>query len=196
MCRGKASMRGIIYKQLFVHAKPLPSSVSLAGATAIVTGSNGGIGFEASRQLLRLGVRHLILAVRSQSRGDTAAAKLREEYPESRRIEVAILDMADYGSINAFLQFCHRLEYVDYVILNAGLQNQTFRRCDKTGHEMAFQVNCLSTGLLALSLATIMKSKKRPNNADPPVLSVVGSDTMWLSRFQPTDQVSSYMDDP
>ncbi|KAK2768261.1 hypothetical protein FQN54_000113 [Arachnomyces sp. PD_36] len=193
----EGSLTGLVYKHLFVHPKPLPSGVSLEGKTAIVTGSNGGIGFEASRQLLQLGVHRLILAVRSQSRGDTAAAKLREEYPDAR-IDVSILDMADYDSVLDFVQRCKDLEHIDYAILNAGLQNLYFQRSDKTSHEMVFQVNYLSTALLALSLATTMKEKRRPNNPDqPPVLSVVSSDTLWLSRFQAsTDRIISYMDNP
>ncbi|KAL5042792.1 hypothetical protein BDW71DRAFT_210803 [Aspergillus fruticulosus] len=105
--------------------------------------------------------------------------------------------MADYDSVIAFVQFCRSLDYIDYVVLNAGQQNHNFQLCDKTGHEMVFQVNYLSTALLALSLATIMKSKRRSRKASrPPVLSVVGSDTMWLSRFQTTDHIISYMDNP
>ena len=134
--------------------------------------------------------------MRSQSRGDAAAAKLRNEYPEAR-VDVSILDMADYDSVLAFVQRCRDLERIDYAVLNAGQQNQSFVRSDKAGHEMMFQVNYLSTALLALSLATVMKEKRRHNNgSEPPVLSIVGSDTMWLSRFQTTDGIVAHMDNP
>ena len=192
----EGSLPGILYSQLFHKSKPIPSDISLAGKTAIVTGSNSGLGFEASRQLLQFGVHHLILAVRSQSRGDTAAAQLRKEHPEAR-IDIAILDMADYASVLAFADFCRRLEYIDYAVLNAALQHRSFQRCDQTGHEMGLQINYLSTALLALSLSTIMKEKKCARNArEAPVLSVVGSDTMWLSRLQVTDRIFEQLDNP
>ncbi|KAF3013867.1 hypothetical protein E8E15_004118 [Penicillium rubens] len=45
--------------------------VSLAGKTALVTGSNTGVGLETSRQLLELGLSKLIIAVRSEERERT-----------------------------------------------------------------------------------------------------------------------------
>ncbi|RYP69391.1 hypothetical protein DL769_005284 [Monosporascus sp. CRB-8-3] len=119
----EGSIRGILYKQLFVSSKPLPPSVSLSRAVGIVTGANGGLGFEASRQLLQLGLLRLIMAVRSQTKGGDAAQKLRAEFPKAE-IDVWIMDMADYDSIIALANRCRSLEHIDYAILNAGLANQ------------------------------------------------------------------------
>ncbi|KAI9157951.1 putative short-chain dehydrogenase/reductase family protein [Paramyrothecium foliicola] len=165
------------------------------GKTAIITGSNGGLGFEASRQLLQLGLQHLIMAVRSQGRGDEAAEKLRAQFP-SASIDVFLLDMADYSSILAFTRRCRDLQHIDYAVLNAGLQNGSFIRNENTGHEAVFQVNYLSTALLASTLAMVMKEKCRTGSNDPPVLSVVGSDTMWFSRLKIVSPISDIMDNP
>lgn len=43
-------------------ASHLPLSINLMGKTAIITSSNGGIGYEAARQLLALNISNIILA--------------------------------------------------------------------------------------------------------------------------------------
>jgi NAD(P)-dependent dehydrogenase (short-subunit alcohol dehydrogenase family) len=192
----ESSKPGVFYKQLFVHPKPLPAKVSLRGRTAIITGSNRGIGFEAARQLLELGLSRLIMAVRSETSGNAAAEKLRTQFP-SADIQVWLLDMTEYGSIITFAKRCRGLDRTDYVILNAALQSSTFNRHPKTGHEIVFQVDYISTVLLALLMASVLKDKHRAQaTIDPPVLTVVGSTTMYFSKFPATDEpIFPRMDD-
>lgn len=191
----ESSLRGALYRQLLVGQKPLPSSVRLDGQTAIVTGSNGGLGLESGRQLLALGVSHLIMAVRSQAKGDVAASGLRNQFPQSR-IDVSILDMADYDSITRFAKSCENLDRIDIVILNAGIQPENFELNVKTGHETGYQTNVLSTALLTILLVPIMKAKSRKaETGKPPVLSVIGSDSMYMSKFKPTGPITSLFDD-
>lgn len=192
----ESSIRGILYKQLLVHPKPLPSKVSLSGQTAVITGSNSGIGFEACRQLLQFGLSRLIMAVRSQASGDTAAKTLRMEFPDVD-IEVWLLDMAEYDSIDAFIRQCRTLDRIDYIILNAAMQSSTFRRHNKTGHELVFQVNYISTVLLCMLLVSMLKDKVHAGTiTKPPVLTIVGSDTMYLSKFSASGPVFPRMDNP
>jgi len=77
----------------------------LKGKVAIITGSNSGLGFESSRQLLTLGLSHLVLAVRSIEKGKAAASKLSLANPEAT-IDVWALDMESYDSIQAFVRKC------------------------------------------------------------------------------------------
>ncbi|KAL5041168.1 hypothetical protein BDW71DRAFT_201596 [Aspergillus fruticulosus] len=158
-------------------APPLPKSINLCGKTAIVTGSNIGLGFESARHLLSLQLSHLILAVRSQSRGDAAAAELQRQYPEAT-IEVWLLDMESYKSIANFVERCKiTLPRVHVAILNAGLVIGRFRRVPETQHETALQVNYLSTAFLALQLLPCLN---RPSESDEPGrLTLVGSDTAY-----------------
>ncbi|KAL7922558.1 hypothetical protein ACQKWADRAFT_326772 [Trichoderma austrokoningii] len=91
------------------------------GKCAIITGSNTGLGFESARQLLALGLPHLIMAVRSLEKGNEAAKRLRDENPAAK-IDVWKLDMESYDSIQAFVNKCDKeLERLDIAILNAGL---------------------------------------------------------------------------
>ena len=192
----EGSVPGTLYKQLLIHPRPIPLTVSLVGKTAIVTGANGGLGFESARQLLQLGLSRLILAVRSEAKGQAAAETLRNEFPIAD-VQISLIDLADYGSINAFADRCRNLERIDYVVLNAGLQSSTFELNVKTGHEAVFQVNYLSTVLLLLLLVSVIKEKKRQHKTDQSsVLTVVGSDTMYFSKLETTGPIFPRMDDP
>jgi FlaA1/EpsC-like NDP-sugar epimerase len=74
----RAGVRAFLHRQLFV-TPPLPHDVDLRGKTAIVTGSNAGIGLECARQLLDLGVSKLIIAVRNETKGEAARKNLLSE---------------------------------------------------------------------------------------------------------------------
>ncbi|KAL1849867.1 hypothetical protein Daus18300_013124 [Diaporthe australafricana] len=175
-------MLAFLYRQFFYRPKPIKADLS--GQTAIITGANIGLGFETSRQLLGLGLSRLILAVRSQAKGDAAAATLRKEHP-SARIEVWMLDMGSYASIRAFVQRCagDELPRVDMAILNAGLQNKTMITSEQTGYETTFQVNYLSTALLSILLLPVLWEKRAPGK--PGRLSVIGSDTSYWASLDP-----------
>lgn len=193
-----SSIRGILYKQIFVKPKALPPSASLSKQTGMITGANSGIGLEAARQALELGLSRLVMAVRSQAKGDEAARKLSEEFPQAE-VNVWIVDLADYDSVVALANRCRdSLECLDFAILNAGVQLSDFTTSDKTGHEMTIQANYLSNVLLALLLSKIMKEKKsqRGDAGKPPIISVVGSDTMYLSKFEASGPILPFLDDP
>lgn len=151
------------------------------GECAIITGSNTGLGFESARQLLSLGLSHLVMAVRSLERGNAAATKLRAANP-SANIEVWELDMESYDSIQAFVRKCQgNLRRIDMVILNAGLAPLKFTTTATTGHEIAIQVNHISTVFLTILLLPVLKSKSKGHN--PPRLTLVNSVTSHLCKF-------------
>ena len=176
----------IFYKNQFKIKIPLPSKEkfgSLAGKVAIVTGANQGLGFEASRQLLTLGLSHLILAVRSLEKGSAAASALATANP-SAKIDVWALDMLSYDSIQSFVHKCDTdlPQRIDYTILNAGIAPTQFQKSISTGHEATVQVNHLSTALLTLLLLPTLKLKSRPQDP-PPRLTIVNSVTAHLCKF-------------
>ncbi|KAL7812786.1 putative short-chain dehydrogenase/reductase family protein [Trichoderma gracile] len=178
----EATTLGFLRRQ-FTRPKPLPADLSLVGQVAIVTGSNVGLGLSACRQLLRLGLSHLIMAVRSQAKGDAAAAQLRRDFT-SATVAVWIVDMESYDSVRAFASRCESLERIDIVILNAGLIMSPYTVARETGNEITLQVNYLSTALLTILLLPILKAKKLVNSSQPPVLSLVGSDRMYQSEVE------------
>ena len=113
---------------------PAPNT-SLLGKTAIITGGNTGLGYEAAVQLLGLRLSHLILAVRSPEKGEAAAAKLRQLYANAS-VEVWQLDMSLHDSIQAFVRRVEsQLSRIDIVLLNAGVIRMKFTTVKSTGHE-------------------------------------------------------------
>jgi NAD(P)-dependent dehydrogenase (short-subunit alcohol dehydrogenase family) len=107
----------------------LPSTLSFAGKTIIITGGARGIGYTTSLQLLQHRLSTLILAVRSITRGEAAAASLLRDAEVQRvnpkaRIEVVELDLARFESVKGFVG---RMEEklggqgVDVLLLNAGI---------------------------------------------------------------------------
>lgn len=132
----------VFYNNQYKAIPKYPSpSTSLTGQTAIITGSNTGLGYEAARQLLSLSLSTIILAVRSPAKGEAAAITLRKEHPNAR-IMVWELDMRSYDSVQAFAKKVERdLKRVDMVVLNAGVSRMKFGVVEATGHEETVQVN-------------------------------------------------------
>lgn len=190
----EATFKGFLRQQRTTPT-PLPADLRVTNQTAIVTGSNGGLGLAASRQLLKLGLSHLIMGVRSQARGDTAASQLRKEFPNST-ISVRILDMESYDSIRKFAEQCASLPQIDIAILNVGLMVPTYRTAASTGHELTMQVNYLSTALLAMLLIPVLKAKKVTGASRPPVLSIVGSDLVYSAKPQTKGPILPQFDNP
>ncbi|KAK4210259.1 retinol dehydrogenase 13 [Rhypophila decipiens] len=120
------------------------------------------IRYEASLQLLGLKLTHLILAVRFADKGEKAASEMRRLYPKAN-IEVWALDLCSYDSVQTFAHKASiRLQRIDNVILNAGRARLQYNKVESTGHEETFQVNYLSTILLAILLLPILKRKAPP----------------------------------
>lgn len=172
---------GFVYRQLFMHAPPIPTGTRLTGQTAVITGSNTGLGFEAGRQLLQLDLSRLILAVRSQAKGNAAAEVLRNEFPRAQ-IDAWILDMENYESIMEFSRRCTTLGRIDVVILNAAVQNSGHCVSAATGKEQTFQVNYLSTMILSVLLLPILQAKGG-FSGQPARLTVVTSTTAYFADF-------------
>ncbi|OTA55493.1 putative short-chain dehydrogenase/reductase family protein [Hypoxylon sp. EC38] len=136
-----------------------PETTDLTGKVAVITGANTGLGFEASKQMLSLNLSHLVIAVRSREKGEAAAAKLRNKHPGAT-IEVMLLDMSSYDSIQGFVhRIDNQLSRLDIAILNAGVMKLNYSTVPNTGHEEMIQINYLSTALLAILLLPILKSK-------------------------------------
>ena len=59
---------------------PVPpvQTADLAGKTVVVTGANTGLGFETAKHFARMNPAKLILACRSQQRGEAALAGMSE----------------------------------------------------------------------------------------------------------------------
>ncbi|KAF5637378.1 retinol dehydrogenase 11 [Fusarium tjaetaba] len=158
---------------------PIPKDISLSDSTIIITGANTGIGYGAAEQFLAMNLKRLIIAVRSISKGETAASTLRAKHPKAE-ILVWQVDMNLYKSVQDFAKKCETLDRIDLVILNAGIQMTKFELSPE-GHEVSFQVNYLSTVLLATLLLPTLKQKAPAGQ--PGHLTIVNSGTSLMADF-------------
>jgi NAD(P)-dependent dehydrogenase (short-subunit alcohol dehydrogenase family) len=161
-----------------------PPSTSLEGQTAVVTGSNIGIGLECVRVLLELKLSHVILAVRSIEKGEKAAETLRSSFTKAK-IDVWDLDMLSYSSIQSFAARCASLGSLDLAVLNAGAIRGDFKINPSTGHEEVFQVNYLSTALLGILLLPLLR--RRDGRKSPGRLTIISSSMGLTSEFPNRD---------
>ncbi|KAM5352861.1 hypothetical protein ACJ41O_005583 [Fusarium nematophilum] len=162
-------------------SKPVfpPKDTSLVGATGIITGGNVGLGLATAEGLLSLNLSHLIIAVRTPSKGESVASKLRARFPGAT-IDIWQVDMLSYQSVQAFAAKCDTLSRIDFAILNAGTIEQKFN-IGPEGHEAMFQVNYLSTVLLATLLLPTLK--RRAPVGRPGRLTLVNSGTSLMATF-------------
>ncbi|KAJ5942590.1 Short-chain dehydrogenase/reductase SDR [Penicillium verrucosum] len=183
------SYPGFLYRQFLVCPPKAPSGTSLQGRAGIVTGSNTGLGYQASAQLLKLGLTHLILAVRNLSKGEIARTSLLASLPKSTKppmVEVWELDLADYGSITSFVNRLQKSDiHIDFALLNAGVANFNYTQTPSTSHESSIQINWLGTALLTLLILSDLNKQVVANPTRPrPVISIVGSETAAWAKFK------------
>jgi NAD(P)-dependent dehydrogenase (short-subunit alcohol dehydrogenase family) len=105
----------------------------LSGRTAIVTGSNSGVGRATARALAGAGAR-VVLAVRNLDKGRAAAGTIPGD------TEVRRLDLADLGSVRAFADAW--AGPIDLLINNAGISVPELQRT-ADGFELQFGTNHL-----------------------------------------------------
>ncbi|OAL66248.1 hypothetical protein A7C99_3356 [Trichophyton rubrum] len=180
----RATSLAFYHRQLFT-TPPLasPDEVDLAGKTAIITGSNTGLGFECAQQLLDLGLSKLILAVRNETKGEDAREKLLSgRNANNHSIEVWKLDLLSYDSIVSFVGRTKSLEQLNFFVNNAAFTRLSFVINEKTGHEEIIQVNYFSLALLTILILPVLRDK---NSAQQPGRLVnVSSDTASWARFR------------
>ena len=133
-------------------AEQIPSQ---AGKTALITGANSGIGYQAALELARHGA-HVLLGCRNEAKGRAALNRLQRESPGASA-EVVELDMASLASIRAFAAaFIGRGVVLDLLINNAGVMALPKRELTEDGFERQFGTNHLGhfalTGLLLPAL--------------------------------------------
>lgn len=120
----------------------------LNGTTVIVTGGNGGLGEVTARELARQGA-HVVIAARNLEKAASAEARIRDEVGEVA-LEVMPLDLADLGSVRAFVDAWGD-RALDVLVNNAGVMAIPYRQT-ADGFEMQIGTNHLGhfalTGLL------------------------------------------------
>jgi NAD(P)-dependent dehydrogenase (short-subunit alcohol dehydrogenase family) len=176
-----------LHSQLFAKL-PYPKS-SFSGQTVIITGSNTGLGLEAARHIARLGASKVILACRTISKGQTAAANITSsEHLTSDRVEVWELDLSSYESVKAFSQRVQQLDGLDAFTQNAGILTAQYRL--EEGEESTITVNVTSATLLGLLVLPKLRQSAKKYGVRGR-LSFVGSDLQYIAKFKEAESTGS-----
>jgi NAD(P)-dependent dehydrogenase (short-subunit alcohol dehydrogenase family) len=132
----------------------------LAGMTALITGANSGIGFEAARLLAAHGAQ-VTLGCRNLGKAERAATVISQRHP-SATVDVVELDLADLSSVAAAAaQMDGRLDHLDILVNNAGVMALPYRQT-VDGFEMQFGTNHLGHFALTARLLGLLLSALAP----------------------------------
>jgi NAD(P)-dependent dehydrogenase (short-subunit alcohol dehydrogenase family) len=126
-----------------------------AGRIAVVTGANGGLGFETALALARHGA-HVVMAARNPEKTERALARIRAEVP-SASLDVVPLDLGSQASVrSAAEQILADHPRLDLLVNNAGVM-ATPEQKTVDGFEMQFGVDHLGHwSLTALLLPALL----------------------------------------
>ncbi|KAI9706194.1 MAG: hypothetical protein M1820_004955 [Bogoriella megaspora] len=170
---------GFVYQQLIY--KPIYPTADLSGQTIVITGSNVGLGLDAAQHIVRLKASKVILAVRTESKGEHAKKHIVDALgADPARIEVWKLDMSSSQSVKAFADRLNQLERLDAVIENAGVLTHEWKMLE--GDESHIKVNVISTVLLALLVLPKLRESGQKYKKSG-TLSLVGSDLHLIAKF-------------
>jgi len=131
------------------------------GCTVVITGANGGLGYEATRVLARKGAT-VVMACRSVDRGERAAAEIRrvegrDDVPKAA-LDVRECDLASLASIRSFAEgVAADYDAVDVLCNNAGVMAIP-RSETEDGFETQFGVNHLGHFALTGRLFPLLRA--------------------------------------
>lgn len=154
----------------------------LAGRVYLVTGSNTGLGYFASEQLVRAGAR-VIMSARHPNRLSGARAAIRRRVPDAApdATDPLILDTSNLGSVRSAAASIRGRGALDGVLLNAGIVHPPkVRQTTIDGNEVVFATNALGHFALAGELLTALAEAAGR-------MVWVGSMSTSLTPYDPVD---------
>jgi NAD(P)-dependent dehydrogenase (short-subunit alcohol dehydrogenase family) len=151
--------------------------VDLAGRVCLVTGANSGIGYETSLALAQRGASVWMLC-RDRARGERALAQVRRQ-SRSRRVQLALLDVADLDAVRAFAAGFAEPR-VDVLVHNAGVLPDQ-RLVSAQDHEVTLATHVYGPWLLTRALLPRLRA-----SADARVV-FVSSGGMYTQRLDFAD---------
>ena len=160
--------------QLFFHP-PYPTK-KYTDQTIIVTGSNAGLGLEASRHFVRLDAAKVILAVRNLEKGEAAKQSIEASTGRTGVVQVWQLDLASYESVKDFAKRAQGLERLDVLVENAGIVTFNFSMMED--NESSITTNVVSPILHSLLLLPKLRETGAKYNTLPRYVNV--SQDSWL----------------
>lgn len=184
------------HRQFF--SEPPVQTTSFQGKTIIITGSNVGLGLEASRRMIELGAAKVILACRNVEKGKAAVIDIKTTTScPADRLEVWQLNLSSYASVRAFADRVKtELPRLDAVNGNAGIGTRTFPMTED--NEESITTNVVSLFLLAFLLHPKLCETAAKFNAQTH-FSVTASELYEVAKFKeskvPNGQIFDTLND-
>lgn len=127
------------------------SDTDYSSSTALVTGANSGLGFEAARQLAELGYGSIVLACRTAEKGEAARSELRDLTGRDPFSTIAV-DVAEVASSSSAAgELIERGTAFDALLLNAGMVPSSLEHTSD-GIEMCFAASLVGHHILTSEL--------------------------------------------
>ena len=131
---------------------------NLEGKTALITGSNSGLGFYTAKALAEKNC-HVILSCRTLEKSITTKNKLLKLIPQAQ-LSTSEMEMADFNNVSTECdQIYEKFDNLDLLINNAGIMHPP-KTLNSQGYEIQFAVNHLSHMLLTLKLIPLLEKIK------------------------------------
>jgi NAD(P)-dependent dehydrogenase (short-subunit alcohol dehydrogenase family) len=128
----------------------------MSGKHVVVTGANSGLGFGLAKRLAAAGA-DVVMAVRSTTKGEAAAAQIRQSQPTAK-VTVKVIDLASLASVEAFADgLVSEGRPVDVLINNAGVMTPPTRQETSDGFELQFGANHLGHFALTGRLLPLLR---------------------------------------
>lgn len=128
----------------------------MSGTRVVVTGANSGLGFGLATRLAAAGAE-VVMAVRSRTKGEAAAAQIRQSVPAAK-LNVTLIDLASMDSVEAFAdELTSEGRPVDVLINNAGVMTPPTRQETSDGFELQFGANHLGHFALTARLLPLLR---------------------------------------
>jgi NAD(P)-dependent dehydrogenase (short-subunit alcohol dehydrogenase family) len=132
----------------------------LSGKTAVVTGGNGGLGLETSRQLAAHGA-HVVIGARNLDKAETARREIEASVPGAS-LEIRPLDLGSLASIAAFAAAVKAAHpRIDLLFDNAGVMGVK-EGTTADGFETQFGTNQLGHFALTMHLLPALLAAPAP----------------------------------
>lgn len=128
----------------------------LSGKHVVVTGANSGLGFGLAKRLAAAGA-DVVMAVRSSTKGEAAAAQIRQANPAAK-VSVKVIDLASLASVETFADgLTSQGRPIDVLIANAGVMTPPSRQETSDGFELQFGANHLGHFALTGRLLPLLR---------------------------------------
>jgi NAD(P)-dependent dehydrogenase (short-subunit alcohol dehydrogenase family) len=158
------------------------STQSFEGKTALVTGANSGLGFEAAAQLAEVGYGRIILACRTLEKAETAKQALSSRVG-SDPFETIAVDVSSVASAQtASDELVRRDHKIDALLLNAGMVSGDEMRKSIDGLEVSFAssvvghhvmtVRLIEAGILSEGARVVIAGSEAARNDLPAMMGM------------------------